>query len=375
MSGQLPSDAPCWPTPDRKLLLEAGLCDSQRALAAWREWSHRTDLDDVEGHIHQLLPLVFRNLAEAAAGEPDWPRIRGIYRRNWANNQLLFAEAEELIGALRAEGLPCLVLKGMALARLYYPDVGCRPMVDVDILVPAEGAGRAVELLNERGWTCPAGSPKEVLEVRHSAPFHGGREGSNIDLHWGVLWQPADGEGFWERSRGLPLGGGGALALSPTDQLLHVLVHGTYWSVISYRWVADAIMVMRSSEVDWRLFVGVARDHDLTWGLADMLSYLRDGFAAEVDPEAITELRATPVSRRSRLGREAMASAPTYASVLRAHWARYRAITNQAHRVPTPWGFATYLRLTWREPSYTRLAARGVRRAVHGPSWNRAVQR
>ncbi len=375
MNAQLPSDAACWPTPERELLLGAGLWERERALAAWTSWRRSTPLDDLEGHTSQLLPLVYRNLAEAAGDDPEWSRVRGIYRRYWSNNQLLLHDALGVLGRLQGAGVPTLVLKGVALSRIYYPDAGCRPMVDVDLLVPPDRPLEAIALLEGSGWESAIDGIADGLETRHSASFHGSRDGSDLDLHWNVFWQPTDETDFWERAVPLELSDEvSTLALSPTDQLLHVLAHGTYWSTVTFRWVADAIMLTRRAEVDWALFAATARRHEVSWGLADMLAYLRERFGLRVEDGTLAELRAIPVSRSAARGHVALASPTSITRELRANWDRYARVARANGRHATPWGFAAHLRLVWNDPSYLRLAGRGVRRLFRGPpSWARTT--
>ena len=373
MSAQLPSDAACWPTPDRELLLGAGLWEAERALSAWESWRSSMPFDDLEGHTTQLLPLVYRNLAGLAADDPDWSRVRGIYRRYWTNNQLLLHDALGVVETLRGAGVDALVLKGLALSRLYYPDTGCRPMVDVDVLVPPDRAREAIGLLEGSGWESAIPGIADALDTRHSASFHGPREGSDLDLHWNVFWQPTDEADYWQRAIPLELSSEtSALALSPSDQLLHVLAHGTYWSSVTFRWVADAVMVTRRSEMDWDLFVAAARTHEVSWGLADMLAYLRDRFELQVEETTLRDLRAIPVTRSALRGHVALASPTSYTRELRTHWDRYARIARAQSGRPTPWGFAAHLRLVWNERSYLQLIGRGVRRVFRGPpSWAR----
>lgn len=307
--------------------------------------------------------------------EPGWSVIRGIYRRCWTNNQLIFREATDVLNRLQTARVPTLALKGIALARLHYPDAGCRPMADADVLVPPDRALEAIELLRRDGWSSAVAGIEKALDTRHSASFYGSRPGSDLDLHWNVFWQPSDDTDFWERAVSLELGNGTkGLALSPTDQLVHVLAHGTYWSTVTFRWVADAVMITRGSQIDWGLFVATARRHEVSWGLADMLGYLRGSFDLEVDDSVLAKLRATPVSRAARRGHEAMAAPSGYRRELRANWDRYRLVSRSQGRRPTPWGYAGHLRRLWNDPSYVRLAARGVRRAFRrAPSGSRAA--
>lgn len=57
-----------------------------------------------------------------------------------------------VVAALGDAGIPCAPVKGVVLARWLYGDIAQRPYVDVDLLVPRSAFGRAVALVDGRGW-------------------------------------------------------------------------------------------------------------------------------------------------------------------------------------------------------------------------------
>ena len=175
-----------------------------------------------------------------------------------------------------------MVFKGASLSLLAYGDAGVRPMDDVDVLVPIERAGRG-----DRG---AAGSrlapdktdPPAWTEVHHSLGIAGPR-GGNVDLHWFSLWQPARDEPLWRAAVPLELAGVATLAPCPADQLLLACVHGTPWSPLPpFRWIADAVTVIRSAGegLDWDRLVSEAERRRLTVATAAALAYLREEFGA-----------------------------------------------------------------------------------------------
>src|SRR5205085_1845464 len=79
-------------------------------------------------------------------------RIRGLYRRSWVQNQLLWQEAVPVLDALAARRIPVMLLKGAALRPFYEGDIGARPMYDIDILVSPEHTRAALDVLGAGGW-------------------------------------------------------------------------------------------------------------------------------------------------------------------------------------------------------------------------------
>src|SRR5437764_4658153 len=58
----------------------------------------------------------------------------------------------EVVDALRAEGVPCVVLKGATVARWLYSDATARPYSDADLLVPPAALSSAEEVLGNLGF-------------------------------------------------------------------------------------------------------------------------------------------------------------------------------------------------------------------------------
>ena len=72
----------------------------------------RLDLDALDAAAWPVLPMLYRNLNAIAPDEPALPRLRGIRRFLWAQNQLLLGELMPLVGALEASGIRTVLLEG-----------------------------------------------------------------------------------------------------------------------------------------------------------------------------------------------------------------------------------------------------------------------
>lgn len=363
MTSAPPPGSSCWPTPAQELLLEAGLFEPARGLESWRRWRAENDLDRIDWRSMRLLPLIYRNLAAVASDEPDWGVVTGVYRRAWTSNQLLFRDAAAVLELIHANAVPTMALKGAALARLDYGDDGVRPMADADVLVPREHAADVIRLLSSHGWTSPIANLADALDVRYGSTLTG-PDGVELDLHWGIFWYPGDEAPFWERAVPLELGGAATSALAPTDQLLHVCVHGSGWSHTSFRWVADATTVLAGGRVDWDEFVATARRRRVSWGLAPMLAYLSERLEVDVPGEALEDLRATVLPRHIQRAHAALTQPTGFRRDLRMRWECYRVLAEQRGQRPTPRGFAAFLRPNWGYESNWPLVARGAKRVT-----------
>lgn len=268
------------------------------AQAAWRQWVSQADFDNLDAGSMRLLPLLYRNLEKVDPGHPLLPKLKGTYRKTWCRNQLLFDRMTGLLGALQAAGIETMVLKGGALIPLHYLDFGLRPMQDFDILVPFAQAGPAIEVLTANGYVRHEHTPGEKSLDWLLANGHGGcfqdSSGQEVDLHWHLLPQcvqeDAD-EDLWLDGVTTVIHGLPVRALNSADQLLHVCAHGLEVNQVPpIRWVADAMIVLRTAAIDWPRLVGQAERRRLTLKLSDALSYLRRALAADIPAEVLLEL-------------------------------------------------------------------------------------
>jgi hypothetical protein len=337
------------PTPEQSLVLCAALDQRDAALAAWRRWREQIDFEDVDPGSARLLPLVYRNLGPDCFDEEIVGRLRDLYRRSWSNNQLLFRRAAEAIAVLTGAGIETLVTKGASLAVCSYGDLGARPMDDVDVLVPIERTREAVAVLGAAGWSAGHDDPPAWTEVHHSLGFSG-PHGGEVDLHWFALWQPARDERLWRASVPMELGGVATRAPCAADQLLLACVHGTPWSPLPpFRWIADAVTVIRSAGegLDWDRLAAEAERRQLTVACAAALAYLHGEFGLTVPEATLERLRAAPASRHERAAFRAACRPDSPSRTLRMAWDRYRRLRDLDTGAPKPSGFVSFARRFW----------------------------
>jgi hypothetical protein len=141
------------------------------------------------------------------------------------------------------------------------------------------------------------------LRVKHALAFDN-RLGTACDLHWRIFEEPDDhGADDDVRAAAVTVSfqGERLRILSPTDQLLHVCGHGARWAqVAGIRWVADAMLILREGQVDWRRLVEQTVRRRFVLRIREMLDYLRTGFGAPVPAAVIAELANRPVSALER---------------------------------------------------------------------------
>jgi len=349
-------NANCWPTAQQELLLRAALLKGKDSIEAWERWRSSTDIEHLDIGSHRLLPHLYRNLQDQGVKDPLMLTFKGVYRRTWYDNQLLFHAVSTLLLTFRDAGIETMVLKGAALAILHYKDCGLRPMNDFDVMVRVGQTSAAIDLMRRLGWNPMPRSPEALTESylsivnSHGFTHSAGRE---CDLHWHLFPEccelDADND-FWDQSVPLQVHEALTRSLAPTDQLLHVCVHGAEWNPIPpLRWAADAMMIMSTAVIDWDRLVAQARKRRLILPLRDTLDYLHQQLAAPVPSKVLQSLHNIQASRLERAEykykTENYEAKPLgYLPVL---WFRYLRLEGSDRPLHKLLGFVKYLQRFW----------------------------
>jgi Uncharacterised nucleotidyltransferase len=237
---------------------------------------------------HGVAPLVYRGLRALgpvetlpeAAGQLR-ERCRALYVGNVARNMRLFAELERILGPLRRAGIPVILLKGAAMTRPLFGDIGLRHMGDLDVLVPVDARQPALAVLRALGYHLvpdpPAGirararrdglvwPPTSVLDAEASARlyeryhfhYYLERDGQTfpLELHWHIV-RPGRGgpiDDFWREARPARVGDVDALCFRPEHLLLHLALHLTAddWAQLRLARLVDVHRAVTTQTLDW----------------------------------------------------------------------------------------------------------------------------
>lgn len=111
-------------------------------------------------------------------------------------------------------------------------------------------------------------------------------------------------ERFWEGAVSIMVNNASTCALSPTDQLFHIFVHGIKWNQVPpLRWVADSMAIINhsNSQIDWGSLITQAEGYRLILPVRDGLNYLSDKLEAPIPGGVLQAIRNMPTSRMERI--------------------------------------------------------------------------
>jgi hypothetical protein len=266
--------------------------------------AHGADLDVAAdlSIVQRVSPLLWRALCQAGITPTDEPwsqRLADDTQRCRAQGKMLLPQIGRLALAPLAEaGIEPLVIKGAAIAPRY-PDVGLRPMDDVDVIISHHQADAALRTLNDCGWVTHTPPNRRQFEVDVT---HKSLPGLHIDLHRGLdSWRTRanrlTSEALWASRTPATLYGAPAYVLPREIELISLAAHAAkpYHGFDRLIWIVD-ITVATQAELDWDRVAFLAHDTHCRTALAVALT-----LAARMGAESPEELRHIDGARTSAL--------------------------------------------------------------------------
>lgn len=362
-----------WPTSEQKLLLRAALLPGEEVLNSWQQWKTSVDIEDLDTESYRLLPLLYRNLSAQGVTDLHMARLKGVYRRTWSENQVLFHQLTAILSSFQDAGIETLLLKDAALSLHYYEDSGLRMIHNFDIFVNQNDALAAINLLQKIGWMPKGKIPNQLLTFSHTCGFEN-KSRQHLNLRWHLF---ADGfpkqaeDDFWNSAILTKVGNLSTHILSPTEQLSYISACQLGNSVLPMSRLADAAVIINSSplEVDWNRLVAQAQKYRLVLPLKDMLTNLHEILNVPIPLEILQEVQNLPISSFEQSEYQLLTREPI--SVLERFLMRYfqysRAVNTDDLKskfleFPKYLQYVWGLEHLWQVPSQATL--RGIRRII-----------
>lgn len=359
-------------TNEKKLLLQAAFLSDKTGLNSWHQWRETVDIEDLDTESYRLLPLLYRNLSQQEVIDVHIGRLKGVYRRTWVENQVLFQAIAPILQSFREKGIKTLLLKDAALNLHYYRDNGLRMMPNLELLIHPSDALGGINLLQNIGWQATRKVPQEILPFSQAIGFKNSANQSLI-LRWHLF---ADGfsekaeHDFWENTIITQLGELEIHILSPTDQLLSICATLKN-QVISSNRLADAAIIINTSEnqIDWKQLIIKTQEYRLVWGMKNLLTALQEILNISIPSSILTEIMNLPISNFEN--REYQIMTQENNSILDRFYLRYyqyaRMVSDENGKSDFL-GFTKYLQYLWGLENLWQVPSRamikGIKRLV-----------
>lgn len=166
--------------------------------------------------------------------------LAGFYYGNLKRNMIAAAALNPLFQQFNDRKIPFIILKGIALAELFYPGFATRGMSDADILVRKGDVCKVDTCLTELGYTAVDSVVEEALQNppgylasldyrKHDGSF------PNIHIHWRLVntsvpaymfSENIDTERLWQMAISTRVTGVDVQILCPEHQVIYLCEHG-----------------------------------------------------------------------------------------------------------------------------------------------------
>jgi hypothetical protein len=208
-------------------------------------------------------PLLYHHLSSSQVAMPANSRheLKGIYLRHRQTNRIRGEVLAEILALFEANRIEALLLKGVALAHLVYPQPGLRPMRDMDLLIHPEQVWEAQGLLAKAGFTAPPeyAAGKSYHHHLAGATKKVGGLSISVELHHTVFLEEL-GLSLDMTSLTVPPvifqlpGGQLARTLGAEDMLWHVCHHmADIWQPFRWIWLVDSVATAEKfvDDINW----------------------------------------------------------------------------------------------------------------------------
>ncbi len=227
-------------------------------------------------------------------------------------NLYLWLALEEWLDRFEAAGIPVLVLKGAALTRLVYRNMGQRPMTDIDFLVERDSFHRAAQRLTEAGLVRVVDVEGNDRLPRTQAMFCTPRSHPIfVDLHWHLVdsnyyARRVPIRWFWEHTTLLDQEKPAMRVLSPEAQLLHLVAHlELHHAGASMLSLYDVAVLLHrfGGSMDWELVLDAATRFEWGYSLRSAVQRAQEIFGLAIPGHISANLSNLRGTYRERLAR------------------------------------------------------------------------
>jgi hypothetical protein len=288
-------------------LLSVALAPTAELADTWPRHRDMIPLDTLETldwGARRLVPLVAWRLREAAIDDEAVGPLRADLAASMLAARARLASYAEVLEIFDHAGLDVLVLKGVGIAPLAYPDPGTRPVSDLDVLVRASQLSALDELIEHRGAYQRYDSVAPALRARYRHAAEARLAGHVVDVHWRLLVDRFDDrpdDAMFDRAREVRVGPRSARTLGVDDHIVHAIAHGVRRNALSpVRWIADVARLVEQQPVDWSVVEECAASRHIEGVVGRALELVNRRYGVPVPEMTLRALRRASGPTRGR---------------------------------------------------------------------------
>jgi hypothetical protein len=261
-----------------------------------------------EGVAEAIFHNLRKNHTEHLVPPATYAALSDQYYKNLRRNLSIVGELKGIFILLKQSEIPCIVLKGIALAEHIYPGIAMRGMSDIDILVKKSHLYAVDELLTSQGYIARDSSVSNAInnpEGYLASLEYRKENGSLLDLHvhWHIVNSsvPAtmfakhvDIERIWEKAVTARVADADVYMLCPEHLIIYLCEHALRIGHSFDRLVliTDIFYALKAYEknIDWDFLVEESRRFNLDRLVYFSLSVVKSYASSNIPEECLRKL-------------------------------------------------------------------------------------
>lgn len=256
-----------------------------------------SELDTLLGFANnnRVTPLLYHHLAKKPKPEyitPDFiKRLKDLYLYSLRINARIYNELSKVLNLLNENNIPTIVLKGGALAELYYKDIALRPMYDIDLIFKPEDTWRIDKVLAKLGYISDALSEHHVQWLPHICK----NQALELDVNPSIFELPKLNP--WTKARPARIASKDTYILGPEDFILHISLHLDRHYMedesVNLIWWFDVKKLLERyiNEINWNYMAQVAKEYEVGPSMYRILNAIDRWFGISIPPDAISQFK------------------------------------------------------------------------------------
>jgi hypothetical protein len=279
----------------RKLLLKCVLSDGEVSRAAFAQWEKLVVFDDLDFQSFKLLPAVYLKLLRHNWESRHFLRIKGAYRRTWAENQLLLTHLHDLFAELNESKIEFIVADETIRLAEIYNDSGIYSLQNFGLIAAFGVKARLSRKVIENGWA--------TAEKNIELSFCQKEKVSNLRIFW---VNDAEFRARAKTTGNVLIKGFSRPALSLEEQIINLCrKEFVPFQDEESRWQFIVSEIFNRQKPDRAKLISAAQEHDAALELIEMLQSLKNDFDVNIKNDLIVELRRNSMNKLSSLKRKA----------------------------------------------------------------------
>ncbi len=214
-----------------------------------------------------IAPLLYNNLKKIRSShfvpKKIMDKLKKAHYANVARNMYHYEELKSILEAFSGKGVKVIVLKGAALDKIVYGDIGLRTFGDLDLLVKKEDLPYAKKIMSDLEYVSTSGKMSEEwrrMNHFHLQPYIQPDKNIVVEIHWHITRDSfhINIDEWWDMAKVIKIDNCQALILSPEDMLIHLCLHlfNHGYNKITLRGLCDIIgtLTYYRKEINWQRF-------------------------------------------------------------------------------------------------------------------------